>query len=589
MAKNLQETPSRLQKRIIPQFLRWVPLLCAKNNLISLNNYSYVNGPYHILQQLRFGSIEIAFNLKNGGNLGELAKRSRLVREEAQSALTEYFNSTRSLQIMDAENMGRNTPIFLGNLLKRVEISDAKVGHSLARFLRYHPVNEFEPFFESIGLKPSEYSSFLPQKLMFLNDDELLLENYHALCNYGIPRNRIGRIYKEAREVFGYDFGVLSSKLQSFRNFGLERSFVIKIVASCPNLLVGSINRDFVEVLEKLKKVGIGFDRLEKHISWEDSYDWKCMLELICSLRKVGLSDEHLRGILTSHPDILLESSGRITFCLYGFLLKLGSTTSSVRDVFLEFPEIPVVRFAKNLSRCYQFLVEIKMDVQDIGRIVCSHPTVLGSCRLKTVKSLLSQLNCGQMKLCQMINQDPCMLKKWLRGLKVDPLPGQKRVVHIRKMKMDFLSSLGYVEKSEEMEKALKRSRGDGSELHQRFDCLVKLGLSRDEAIGMIKVCPQILNQSIDIIRFKVDFFVKELGYPVADLVAYPKVIAYTVERVKVRLLMYKWLKGEGTVRRNLTLSTLLSISDERFESVYVNSHPRGHEYWERLKKQGVF
>ena len=38
----------------------------------------------------------------------------------------------------------------------------------------------------------------LPCNLMFLCDDELLLENYHVLCNNGIARNKIGKIYKEA-------------------------------------------------------------------------------------------------------------------------------------------------------------------------------------------------------------------------------------------------------------------------------------------------------------------------------------------------------------------------------------------------------
>ncbi|EPS74257.1 hypothetical protein M569_00502, partial [Genlisea aurea] len=131
----------------------------------------------------------------------DLAKIHRVVKSEAQSVLLDYFHSTRGLQFSDAENMSKNTPEFFDALTNRVFVcNDSEVSRSLIRFLRYHPVNEFEPFFESIGLKPSEYSSYLPRTLMFLNEDELLMENYTLLCNYGFPRNRIGRIYKEATE-----------------------------------------------------------------------------------------------------------------------------------------------------------------------------------------------------------------------------------------------------------------------------------------------------------------------------------------------------------------------------------------------------
>ncbi len=81
--------------------------------------------------------------------------------------------------------------------MKRVE-NEGGIGRSIIHLLRYHPINEFEPFFEGMGLKPTEYVPLLPRNLMFLSDDELLLENYHVLCNNGIARNKIGKIYKEA-------------------------------------------------------------------------------------------------------------------------------------------------------------------------------------------------------------------------------------------------------------------------------------------------------------------------------------------------------------------------------------------------------
>ncbi|KAL0334218.1 UNVERIFIED_CONTAM: hypothetical protein Sangu_1578000 [Sesamum angustifolium] len=304
-----------LQKLRKPHFLKCVSLLCSGNNSTSPKSNLCVNGSLHILQLFRFCRVERAVNLRNGGDLGELAKKSRVVRREAQAALLDYLHSTRSLQFMDAENMSKNTPEFLDRLLKRVDTNDGDVW----------------PVVDTV------------------------LENYCLLCNYGIARNRIGKIYKEATE--------------------------------------GDVNREFLEVLEKLKKSGIGYNWLEEHLSEGGSYNWKCMLELI-------------------------------------FLL-------------------------------------------DIGRMVRSHPLLLGTCELKKVTSLLGTLNCGVNRLCQMVKDDPYVLKKWVLGVRVDRLPGPKRVLKVRMLKTKFLLSLGFVEKSKQMEKALKVFRGKGVELQDRFDCLV--------------------------------------------------------------------------------------------------------------------
>ncbi|CAA0837473.1 Mitochondrial transcription termination factor family protein [Striga hermonthica] len=526
-----------------------------------------------------------ASNLKLSGNLGKLAKKFRSVKKEAQDALLDYFHCTRSLQIIDAENLSKNTPLFFDKLLKRVDIDNAKVGPSFARFLRYHPVNEFEPFFESIGLRPSECLSLLPQNLMFLNDDELLLENYHVLCDYGIPRNRIGKIYKEVREVFRYDFGVLLSKLQSFQKFGLKQSLIGKIIASSPRLLIGSVDRDFVNLLKNLKNLGIEYEWLEENISVEESSDWKHMLQLMCFLRNFGLSEEQLRHLLTLHPSILLQSSGRFTFCLSGSLLKFGHTPGSIQNLLLDFPHIPVVKFTRNLLRCYEFLVKINMDAQEIGKFFSLHATFLGSCKLKKASTIFRQLNHCQDTLYELVKEDPFVLRKWVHGKKLTPLPVQKRSVTLHKLKTEFLMSLGFEENSTEMEKAFKDFRGRGDELQERFDFLVEIGLRREDVIQMIKLNPQILSQTLDVMKSKVNYFLNELGYSMSDLVSFPRVLSYKMERVKMRLLMHKWLKCNVEDRANLTLATLLANGDEAFMRLYVNPCPGGLEHWKELKK----
>ncbi|XP_057783234.1 transcription termination factor MTEF18, mitochondrial-like [Salvia miltiorrhiza] len=588
MSERLQETPSRLQIIRAPHLLKWVSLLCAHSNFTSSKFSLYVSGSHNLAQKVRSYGTESSIDLKNGVDFGGSGKKGRAVRAEAQSALVEYFHLTRSFRIMDAENMSKNAPEFFNRLMKRVVIDDdSKIKHSVTRFLRYHPVNEFEPFFESIGLRHSEYAQYLPRNLMFLADDELLLENYYVLCNYGIERNRIGKIFKEANEVFRYDYGSLQPKLRYFENLGLRQSIVAKIVAASPNLLRGNVG-EFVEFLEMLKKVEIEYEWLLEHIREEDSYDWKCMLQLMCLFCKSGWSMKQVGELFKHHPDLLLECSGRITFGIIGLLLKFGATMSDVHALFLQFPQIPVLKFTKNLHNSYIFLSEIDMAAQDIGKIVCSNPALLGSIELKKVKSILSLLSCGKNKLCQMVNDDPFTLEAWVLGRRVEPLDTRKRAVKNLALRTEFLLSLGFKENSKDMEKALKALRGRGEELQERFNCLVNNGVSCEEAIKMVRISPQVLNQTRDVIETKIRLFFDELGYQASDLLTHPKILSYTIKRVTLRLLTYRWLKDQGAARPGLSLSTLLATSDEEFIKTYVTPHAGGPEFWKSLNKKHI-
>ncbi|XXG85550.1 hypothetical protein AAC387_Pa11g0608 [Persea americana] len=109
-----------------------------------------------------------------------MSQNSRRARTQAQAALLDYFHCTRCLHFIDAEQMSMNSPTFLRKLLKHVK-NEQEIRQSMVKFLQYHPINEFEPFFESLGLKQSQVSQLLPHNLMFLCDNPLLVENVRTL------------------------------------------------------------------------------------------------------------------------------------------------------------------------------------------------------------------------------------------------------------------------------------------------------------------------------------------------------------------------------------------------------------------------
>ncbi|KAF2302866.1 hypothetical protein GH714_009864 [Hevea brasiliensis] len=559
-------------------------MVCEKSNPIC--------NPFSISFKIRcFCSIRLTHNLKFSCSCSTQSHSSfsgipvsRTARTEAQDVLFEYLHSTRSLSITDAEYISKNSPNFLQNLLSKID-TEKDVTRSLNKYLMYNPINEFEPFFESLGLCPSELSSLLPRHLIFLSDDHVLLENFHVLCNYGIPRIKIGKMYKEAREIFIYEYGLLDSKLLAYEKLGLSKSTVIKLVSCCPSLLIGGVDNDFVNVLKNLRRLGIGNDRIGGYFSCRDSYNWKRILDTMDFLDKVGYREEQLCNLFKTNPLLVLEGSGKKVYVLFGRLLKLGIDMNEVYSLFVQNPQILSAKCEKNLLRSLDIFLYIGMGVEEIANIVSNHMELLCSCSLKGPKTVCKDLDIKKDSLCQIIRQDPM---KFFSLASKSKVRSSKQIVsedHSKKMeKTAFLLRLGYVENSDEMMRALKKFRGRGDQLQERFDCLVQAGLDYNSVSSLIKQAPMVLNQTKDVIEKKIDCLANCLGYPLAAVVPFPAYLCYDMERINHRFRMYVWLRDRGAAKPMLSLSTILACSDTRFVKYFVDVHPEGPAMWESIR-----
>lgn len=585
----------------------WIPPVVSENSMglrVTLFNNLQKNQTFCSIRAAQVAKISLPFGLRTNQSfystipvhverisLSEThdshtgSRVSRIARTEAQDTLFDYLHYTRSLPFTDAEHISKNSPAFLQNLLSKVG-DEQDIKRSLRRFLRYHPINEFEPFFESLGLKSSEFSPLLPRNLMFLTDDNFLLENFHVLCNYGIPRSKIGKMYKEATEIFGYDYGVLSLKLQDYEQLGLGKSMLIKLVTCCPLLLIGGVNGVLVRVLEELKCLGIEHDWIGEHLSEKNTYHWNRILETLGFLNEMGCGKYDFARLLKRHPEFLFDDSGRKIYVLVALLLKLGLEMNDILSFLLQYPRILARNFSKNLWHAIHFLSELGMETEAIAKIIRTHPHALGTCTcLKKPKELLRKLNMRSERLCDIIKEDPCHLTNLASRSKTSLLRITDYEDNIYLLeKTNFLLKLGYIENSDEMTKALKQFRGRGDRLQDRFNCLVDAGLNFHDVCNMIRAAPSVLNQSREVIGMKMDHLVNSLGYPLESVIAFPTYLCYDIERIKLRFSMYNWLREKGAVKPMLALSTILACSEARFVKHQVCLHSDGPEVWERLK-----
>ncbi|CAK7336951.1 unnamed protein product [Dovyalis caffra] len=509
---------------------------------------------------------------------------SRAARTEAQRVLFDYLHCTRSFDFSDAEHISKNSPHFIENLLSKID-NNKNVVRSLNKFLRYNPINEFEPFFESVGLRPSEVPSFLPRRLIYLGDDDMLLENFHVLCNYGIPRSKIGRMYKEATEIFGYNHGMLKLKLEAYEKLGLSKTTVVKLVSCCPSLLIGGIDSEFVRVLERLNRAGLKNDLIGGYLSAKDSYNWKRLLDTIDFLDKVSYSEDQLRDLLKMNPVLVFEGSGKKVYLLFGRLLKLGLKVNEVYSLFIQHPQILTSKSVRNLLRAVDILLYIGMGIEDTANIISTQMEHLCSTPLKGPRTLLKQFKVKKDSLCQILMEGP--LELFLLGSKLKVESSEKLASRGASNKLEkaaFLLRLGYVENSDEMMRALKKFRGRGDQLQERFDCLVQAGLDYNAVSSFVKQAPMVLNQTKDVLEKKIDCLTNFLGYSVDSLVAFPAYLCYDMERINLRFRMYIWLREKGAAKPKLSLGTILACSDVRFVKYFVDIHPEGPAMWESLR-----
>lgn len=424
--------------------------------------------------------------------------------------------------------------------------------------------------------------------MIYLNDDVLLMDNYHTLCNYGVPRTKMGNVFKLAPQVFRYQPGVLISKLRSYEDLGVTPNALATVVASSPCILVGDSDLDFVRVVEKLKGIcGKGGDWIGGNLLNQaccSSCNWGLVFHALCLLDRV-YSEERLGDLIVRRPCLIFEESGGSVLSLIAFLIKFGLSMNKVSLVFIELPKIRVAKFLSNLRLCYLFLTEIEMEGEEIGRILRCHWLVLGSFTMKKTITLLTNLNVGKSRLCRVVRDDPLLIKSWAWGKRIESLANSYLEYQSKSLKKEFMLKLGYVENSKKMNEAIRLFRGKGAELQERLDFIVRAGLDYEDVCKMIRDSPRILSQTTDKINTKIEYLLNE-GYSISDLLSFPSFLSYSPRRLKLRFSMYNWLKEHGAAEEGLALSTIIACSEKAFERLYVKRHPSGLQVWKDLKAQ---
>ncbi|XXG85910.1 hypothetical protein AAC387_Pa11g0909 [Persea americana] len=510
---------------------------------------------------------------------------------EAQQALTDYLHSTSCLSFTNAEHITKNSPSSLSNLLSNFKFSIFNVSKSLHRFLRYHPINEFEFFFESIGISPPEIPAFLPPHKFFLSEDGRdLLSSARTLVEFGFPWNKLGRIYKEDVSVFSESTSKLLGRLHRLEALGFNRIQVIGICLAFPSFLGQNdeFGGELDALFDVLKRVFYDFDfgsGLEGNVDvcYEICRKIRVFYNLGCEKGKMG-------ELIGRNRDVFLEFTEVAFVEKVDFFCRLGMRKEDIGLLVLRHPEILSFNLEDHIITVSDYLKRIGLDNEELNTVILQYPHVLGKNRLKNLPQTMKALDLQNWFADRIMNGNHHLLSGFVSScsdeeLKEDLKNDLERIEFLTKHhhtfgKLDFLLGIGFGNNLNNIE-ILRHLHGTGSQLQERFNCLLHMGIKYSSLCKMISASPKILNQNTDMLQQKVDFLCNELQCSLQHLEAFPSYLYYDLEkRIKPRHRILAWLREKDLLKKQYSLSTVLATSEKRFIACLLFIHPATPKQW---------
>lgn len=240
------------------------------------------------------------------------------------------------------------------------------------------------------------------------------------------------------------------------------------------------------------------------------------------------------------------------------------TTRAQIRMVVLSNPTLFSYR-AERIRSKLTFLRTI-MRGKDISKLVCVNSWVLSVAeeKLKSVISLLQKLGIEGQELSELLEKQPrlltCSEEKLMESFK------QAEYIGFKKGSKMFAA-------------ALRSLLGVGKEnFDRRLQYLINLGFSEKQVSTLVSRQPSILSLSEETLKPKVDFLVESAGLPLAELVKYPTLLGYSLEKRMIpRFRVWEALKSmqEQGVKREGLFSSIAILSEKRFLDKYVNSNAK--------------
>uniref|UniRef100_A0A2P2PJZ8 Uncharacterized protein n=1 Tax=Rhizophora mucronata TaxID=61149 RepID=A0A2P2PJZ8_RHIMU len=510
-------------------------------------------------------------------------QRPRAVKE-ARQALIDYLHFTRLVPFAYAEYISKHALVSLSQLIASVDFSPSDFSKSLKKFLRYHPINELEFFYESIGIDYNEVQRFLPRDKFFFCEDGRAFSAATALSTFGFPWNKLGLLYKAERSIFSKDSEELASRLSVFMDCGFSNVAVVGICLAFPCLL----NGEFGDLLDDLKKVFFDFDLVsyvEENVDawYEICTKIRVFYDLGLDKGKVGELIGKSKSIFVDHPlDVVVQKADY--FCKFGVEKKCVGMLLLQRPEIFNFdlltPEISIKGFLKHFGLS-------EKELKSVGQ---KYPHVMGKNKMINLPHVFRALDLHVWAFNKIMQGNHLILASYAMSDSNGDLDKEYRdslariqasrySVHIM-TKLDFMHGIGFGQNSLTI-KALTHIHGCSSELKERFDSLLHTGINFSKLCMMIKRAPKILNQKPETLVQKVSYLCQETGHSFQYLYLFPAFLCFDLEnRIRPRYSFHMWITEKGLCAKHYSIASVVATSEKQFIARIYGIHPAALKHW---------
>ncbi|PON60886.1 Mitochodrial transcription termination factor [Parasponia andersonii] len=504
--------------------------------------------------------------------------------EEAQKALTDYLHTTRSLPFTFAEHIGKNSIVSLANLIRKIDFSAPTFSRSFRRLLRYQPINEFEFFFESIGIDHNEVPGLLPSNKFFFSEDGSVLNAAYTLSGFGFPWNMLGKLYKEEVSIFSKGSSELSARLDGFKEYGFGNLSVVGICLAFPYLLSveGGLSSDIDALFGDLKRV---FVELEMGCCVEGNVDaWYEVCSKVRVFYDLGCEKGKVGELICRRKELFLECPEEVLVQKANYFCKFGVRKDCVGSFLLQSPEIFNLDLETPVISVLGLLEHFGLNTEELLDVSQKYLHVLGRNKMANLPNVMKALDLhewlfnkikssnGQLLVTYTVSgPDEDIDKAYVNALK--RIESSRTSTHTMS-KLDFLRGIGFGENALTI-KVLKNLHGSSTELQERFDFLLGTGIKYSKLCLQIRMAVRILSQSPGILEEKINFLCQEMGSSLQYLDNFPAFLCFDLEnRVKRRYGYYLWLKENGLCTENYSIASLVATSEKKFLARLFRIHP---------------
>ncbi|KAK4260737.1 hypothetical protein QN277_003815 [Acacia crassicarpa] len=518
------------------------------------------------------------------------SRYKNLAIREAQNALTEYLHGTSCLPYVYAERISKNSPLLLASLIAKVDYSAGSFSKNLKKFLNYHPINEFEFFFESIGIDYNDVSGLLPSNKFFFSEDQTLLDAAAALSEFGFPWNELGKLYVESSSIFRSSAGELKSKLSELKKYGFCNVHLVGICLAFPYILSRGCEGDTESeaLLNFLKLVFLDFELaffVEENVN-----SWYKLCKKVQVFYDLSGDKERLVELIRRNKSIFLEHEEEVLIQKVEYFCGFDVNKEEVAVLLLQSPELLSLNLEKPMVNIMTLLEYFGLESENLKDVSQKYDHVLGTNKIANLPQVMRALNLHKWFFNKIKNGNHELLMKYIasypdedraeeyqRGLEMIQV---SRTPNHTMSKLHLLHSFGYGENALIFD-LLAHLHGTSIELKERFDCLLSLGIEYSKLCKMVRMTPKILNQNVQAIEQKVRFLCQGMGSSLEYLHTYPGYLLFGLEnRIKPRYRFHMWLVEKGLCTTDYSIASLVATSEKAFLARVYKMHPAAPKHW---------